>query len=75
MLLPNKLFSYEESILSRFPVVLSVLEEKPMRVSELYKKLNDYVESVNDFIEILDCLYALGKIELDGEEGVLKYVV
>lgn len=75
MLLPNKLFSYEESILSRFPVVLSVLEEKPMRVSELYKKLNDYFESVNDFIEILDCLYALGKIELNGEEGVLKYVV
>ena len=75
MLLPNKLFSYEESILSRFPVVLSVLEEKPMRVSELYKKLNDYFESVNDFIEILDCLYALGKIELDGEEGVLKYVI
>ncbi len=75
MLLPNKLFSYEESILSRFPVMLSVLEEKPMRVSELYKKMNDYVESVNDFIEILDCLYALGKIELDGEEGVLKYVI
>ena len=75
MLLPNKLFSYEESILSRFPLVLSMLQEKPMRVSELYKKLNDYVESVNDFIEILDCLYALGKIELNGEEGVLKYVV
>ena len=75
MLLPNKLFSYEESILSRFPVMLSVLEEKPMRVSELYKKMNDYVESVNDFIEILDCLYALGQIELDGEEGVLKYVI
>lgn len=75
MLLPNKLFSYEESILSRFPLVLSLLQEKPMRVSELYKKLNDYVESVNDFIEILDCLYALGKIELNGEEGVLKYVV
>ena len=75
MLLPNKLFSYEESVLSRFPVMLSVLEEKLMRVSELYKKMNDYVESVNDFIEILDCLYALGKIELDGEEGVLKYVI
>ena len=75
MLLPNKLFSYEESILSRFPLVLSMLQEKPMRVSELYKKLNDYVDSVNDFIEILDCLYALGKIELNGEEGVLKYVV
>lgn len=75
MLLPNKLFSYEESILSRFPIVLSVFEEKPTRVSELYKKLSDYVESVNDFIEILDCLYALGKIELDGEEGVLKYVI
>ena len=75
MLLPNKLFSYEESILSRFPLVLSMLQEKPMRVSELYKRLNDYVESVNDFIEILDCLYALGKIESDGEEGVLKYVI
>lgn len=75
MLLPNKLFSYEESILSRFPIVLSMLKEKPMDIRQLYKKLRDYVESVNDFIEILDCLYALGKVELDGEEGVLKYVV
>lgn len=32
MLLPNKLFSYEESILSRFPVVLSVFQKSARKI-------------------------------------------
>ena len=65
MLLPNKLFSFDESILSKFPLV----------VSGLYLKVKNRIVSVNDYIEILDCLFALGKIDYDDKEGVLKYVV
>jgi hypothetical protein len=39
MLLPNKLFSYNQSIFQKFPIVLSELKSKPLGVHELYKKV------------------------------------
>ncbi|WP_410318478.1 ABC-three component system middle component 7, partial [Klebsiella pneumoniae] len=39
----------------------------------LYKKLNKKFVSVAEFSSALDCLYALGAIELL-DEGVIQYV-
>lgn len=75
MLLPNKLFSYNESILCKLPVVLRELERKPYSVHELYKLVARKMSGVSEYIEVLDCLYALGKIKYDEEVGVLRYVV
>lgn len=75
MLLPNKLYSYNESILSKFPMVLRKLSSKPMGVEELYQKVIKKLSGVNKFIDILDCLYALHKIEYDDEKEVLRYVI
>lgn len=43
-----------------------------MTSSELYKKTRGKMSGIQEFLEILDCLYALNKIELEG--GVLHYV-
>jgi len=75
MLLPNKLFSYNQSILPKFPIVLSELKSKPMGVHELYKRVIRKMSGVNEFMETLDCLYALGKIEYDEKKEVLRYVI
>ncbi len=75
MLLPNKLFSYNESILSKFPTVLKELKKGSLGVHELYQKVMSDLSGVNEYIDVLDCLYALHKIEYDDEEGVLRYVV
>ena len=75
MLLPNKLYSYNESILSKFPPVLKVLKKEPMGVHDLYQKVIKELSGVNEYIDVLDCLYALHKIEYDEEEGVLRYVI
>ena len=34
---------------------------------EQYKKVKNKVSGVQEYLEILDCLYALDKIELEGE--------
>ena len=39
MLLPNKLYSYNESTLSKFPVVLKELRKEPLSVHELYRRV------------------------------------
>lgn len=32
------------------------------------------MDDIGEFMEIMDCLYALGKIELDVKKGVIRYV-
>ena len=72
MKFPSKVTPYKESIISYFPVVLQHLEKKDMTPAELYKKMKNKVPDLTEFMGILDCLYALNKIELT--EGVLHYV-
>ena len=72
MKFPSKVTSYKESTIAVFPAVLSQLEKKDMTPSELYKKVKNKVSGIQEFMEILDSLYALNKIALDGE--VLHYV-
>ena len=67
MRFPSKVTSYKESTIALFPVVLSQLEKKDLTTSELYKKVKNKVSGVQEYLEILDCLYALDKIELEGE--------
>lgn len=61
MKFPSKVTSYKESSLALFPVILKYLEKKDMTSSELYKKTRGKISGIQEFLEILDCLYALNK--------------
>ncbi|WP_284940357.1 ABC-three component system middle component 7 [Bifidobacterium catenulatum] len=74
MRLPNKLYSYEESTLSKFPIVLRALRDSDSGVTELYERIKKSVPDVSEYMETLDSLYALGKIDIDDKEAVLRYV-
>ncbi|WP_369690719.1 ABC-three component system middle component 7, partial [Neobacillus fumarioli] len=50
MLLPNKIFSYDESILSKFPLVLKELSNSPLSVVSLYLKIRHLVSDVSEYI-------------------------
>lgn len=67
---PDKVTCYSDSILAAFPKVLTVLQKKSLPVFVLYKKVGTM--NIADFMEILDCLYAMKKIEI--KEGVVSYV-
>ena len=75
MLLPNKLIPYDQSILPKLSVILKELKDNPKSVHDLYKRVIKKMDGVSKFIDALDCLYALGKIEFDEKEEVLRYVV
>lgn len=75
MQLPSKLFTYSESILSKFPLVLKALEKEPLSVSALYVRLQKHFSGISDFLEVLDALYALKKIDYNDDEEVLSYVI
>ena len=72
MKFPSKVTPYKESIIAKFPMVLEKVEKKDMSPQELYKSMKNKVTDISEFMDIMDCLYALNKIELDGE--VVRYV-
>lgn len=74
MRFPSKLTPYQDSILAKYPVVLNCLVEQNMKPGDLYKKVKSKVLDIGEFLEILDCLFALGKVEFDKERGALHYV-
>ena len=74
MKLPNKVLNYKESIISKFPIILSLLECKKYSILTLYSKVKNQVDGINEFLEILDSLYALNKIQLDESSRRLYYV-
>lgn len=65
MKFPNKVLNYNESVISKFPLVLSLLEQKNYTVFSLYEKIKLQVNGVDEYLEILDCLYAMNKIKLN----------
>ena len=67
MLFPSKVISYNESILPKLPLVLHYLENGPKKISEVYRYTKGKVTDLSDLFEVLDCLYALGMIDLNGD--------
>lgn len=68
----SKFISYKESSISKFPIILEHLEVCDLSVKELYKKVKSSLDNYQEYIEILDCLFMLGKIEII--EEALHYV-
>lgn len=74
MRLPNKVISYNDSIISKFPIILNILKNKDCSVTELYEHIKS-VWDLEDYIDALDSLFALGKIEIDEDTRRLHYVI
>ena len=72
MKFPSKFISYKESSISKFPVFLESLQKSGLSVNELYKKVKNEIDNYQEFVEILDCLFMLGKININNE--VIYYV-
>ncbi len=71
MRLPNKVTSYTQSIIPKALKLASILKEKDYTVTSIYEKVEKQM-SINEFIDALDCLFALRQIALHKE--VLHYV-
>ena len=70
MKIPSKVTPYKNSSLSLFPIILEKIEKQDMSPKDLYSKMKDKektFQDISEFVEILDCLFALGKIELRGD--------
>lgn len=74
MRLPSKITSYKESALSKFPPILAVLQNADTGILPLYEAAMKHFTSIEEFLDALDCLFALHKVIYDAEREVLCYV-
>ena len=73
MKFPSKVTPYKESSIARFPIILKLLEKSDMSPIEMYSSVKkSKIKDMVEFVDILDCLFAMGKIEVRGE--LLHYV-
>lgn len=70
MKLPNKVISYNESNISKFVPIIQILIENDENVFSLYKKTMKYFKDIEEFIDTLDCLFAMKKIILSESEEI-----
>lgn len=65
-MIPNKLIRYEESIIPKsFSVINQLRVNSNISVMELYKKVQKNVKNINNFLEILCFLYAIGYVRYE----------
>jgi hypothetical protein len=74
MNLPNKVTPFADSVVSKFPTLLGMLEKQDMSPKKLFDETRRHFSNIGEYISTLDCLYALGKLQLDEDKGVLRYV-
>lgn len=74
MKLSNKVTSYQESVLSKLTIILDILRVKDSSLIELYFNTKQYFSDTSEFIDTVDCLFALNKLEYNEDLEVLHYV-
>lgn len=75
MRLPSKITSYAESVISKLPPILSILQNADTEPFTLYEYTMELFSDIEEFLDTLDCLFALQRIRYAAEREVLCYVV
>lgn len=70
MRFPNKLYRLSESVIADMTEIL-LKTTGPIRIIDLYNGLKSRICSLDRFIDALDCLYILNKIEYIEKEGII----
>jgi len=74
MRMPSKVNSFSDSVIALFAPILERLEKRDMTPHDLLAATKTKVSEISIFIDALDCLYKLGKIEIPEGTEVLRYV-
>lgn len=75
MILPNKLITFNESIIGKISYILYELSQADkLQAKELYERTKEHFEDINQYIIALDVLFVLGKIDYNTRMQVVENV-
>ena len=73
MSFPSKFTNFDKSILAKISLLI-IDDVESIELSELIRLRSSKFEDISEFMLALDVLYALGRIEIAEDEGIIKYV-
>ena len=73
MLFPSRTANFERSVISKMVIVTDLLLRKKYKPQELFYEVKNSCD-LDEFIDALDCLYMIGKIDFDREKELI-YIV
>ena len=74
MRFPNKVTTYRQSVISKFPLILKELEKQDYSVDGLYRKIEKKLDGPEEYVQALDCLFVLDEIIFLPGGDILHYV-
>lgn len=74
MRMPSKVTPFSDSVIALFAPILEELQKRDLTPHELLEATRTRVSEISIFLDALDCLYNLGKIEIPEDTEVLRYV-
>ncbi|WGV60434.1 hypothetical protein QIH01_04700 [Brevibacillus brevis] len=73
MIVPNKVISFQESIINKMLIILEQLRRNEhYKVADLFLEHGRKFEGIEEFVYALDVLFLLDEIDLDVDSGVIK---
>jgi hypothetical protein len=73
MSFPSKFTNFDSSILAKISMLI-LDDVETISLSELIRIRLEKFEDISEFMLALDVLFALKKIELEDDNGMIKYV-
>ena len=68
MLIPNKVISFEESVLAKIPLLTKEIEEG-LSLINLYQNVEKKFSSIDQFMYTIDILFCLNYLDIDEASG------
>lgn len=72
MITPNKFIPFQQSVLAKLYVVMEH-RPGPISVKDLFDRVHNRFESLDQFILTLDVLFLLGRIDINFKSGIVTY--
>ena len=74
MKLPSKIISYNESIIGKFSIILDIVCLKEINIYDLFNYVKKRFNNIEEYLQALEVLYLLNKIDIYSDSEVIKYV-
>lgn len=72
MIVPNKVISLSDSALAMAPMIIEC-GPMPISLKELYSRVGPEFNDADAFLLTLDLLFAIGRLDVDQESGMVIY--
>jgi hypothetical protein len=74
MIVPDKITPYNDSIISKIPIVIKEVILCEKNLVSLWQEVQNKFIDINEFILTIDVAFALGIIEYLNDKQVINYV-